>query len=545
MLKYPWVLMILAGLALAGCGGGEEDGKMDPNSPEFRTVRINLASEPTTLDPAQVDAIAANRALRGLMEGLVWTDGEMQPQPGVAKSWEHNEDYTLWTFHLRQDARWHNGDPVTAHDFKYSAERASTPETGGAYANIVYSFLAGGKAYYDAKGMATGAELDSVRVIDDYTIQYETAFSTPFFLTLVGFAAWYPVHRGVVEEYGNTWSTSPETFMGNGPFKMTAYHSRDKMELVKTDTYWDRDSIFWETVILYMIEDSNTEDQAFRTGSLDVTEGVAVAHGNYWRDRPEYHPVPALATYYIPFNTTKVPFDKKEVRKAFSMTIDRELIVERVLHGQQFIAEGFVPFGMPSPRPGKTYRDVAPNVIPQGTEAEAKALIKEAGYGEDNPLPPVEYLFNADGANKLIAEQMQRMWANAFDVDVRLQNAEFGTVKQEIIKGNFQFARASWFADYADPLNFLELFETGNTKNSAKLSNAKYDELLAKARTETDPIVREDIFIEMEKILVEEECAVAPIYSYSYNFLARTDIENLRMNTLGNLIYPRARRVVK
>ncbi len=556
-MKKLYGLLTIAALALAGCDGGGTSGG-GGGTPEGTpgteggqsgtqevdtTLAINLGAEPKTLDPSLVDALPASQALRGLMEGLVYADKDLNPQPAVAESWEHNEDYTVWTFHLRPDAKWHNGDTVTASDFKFGAERVCTPSTNAPYAQIVFSFLDGGKEYYDAGGMDEGLSLDSVKVVDEDTVEYHMDFPAPFFLTMVSFAPWYPLHQGTVEEHGAGWSTSPDTFVGNGAFKLTEYHSRDRMEMVKTDTYWDRDEIFWSEITMYMIDDKNTEMQAFGSGDLDITEGVAIPQVPYWKDRPEYRVVPGLATYYVTFNTNREPFTDPRVRRAFNMVIDRDLIVNRVTKAGEIPSDGFVPHGMRSPREGQTYRDVAPDYIPGEPQIEkAKQLLAEAGFDEDNPLPTLEYLYNTQDTNKLIAEQLQFMWRDAFGVDVRLQNAEWGVTLGRIARGDYQFARASWIADYADPLNFLSIFTTGNTKNGPKFNNERYDNLIEQARYEGDPIKREDLFIEAEGLLVEEEAAVAPIYTYALNFLAATDLRDLHMNSLSNILYVRAYR---
>lgn len=549
MIKRLLLAFSLALLA-SGCGAPEEGGTSSTGnrsgSRELnRTLAVNLGSEPRTIDPSMTEDIASNKVLHGLMEGLVWLDKDIKPQPGVAESWTHNDDYTQWTFTLRPDARWHNGEPVTAADFKYGVERISTKSTAAPYAQIVYNFLEGGEEYYNAGGLDAGLSLDSVRAIDDRTLQYDLAFPAPFFLTMLAFGTWAPIHRETVEEHGPAWANRAETYMGNGPFRMEAYRSRDRIELVKADTYWDADNIFWEKVDLYMIEDDNTEDSAFRSGTLDVTETVAVPHIPYWQGRPEYRSDPSIATYFVSFNNEREPFNDVRVRKAFSKVIDRQLIVERVTRGGEPVSEGFIPHGMPSPVEGKTYRDVAGDMIGPMDVEGARALMAEAGFTMENPLPPVDYLYNTSDTHKIIGEQMQNMWREAFGVDVRLVNAEWGVVLGRLRTGEYQFGRSSWIGDYADPLNFLEIFQSTNSKNGAKYNNPPYDELIEQARVERDEIKREQLLIEAERLLIEEDCVIAPLYTYALNFLVQTDIEGLHLNALGNMTWPRSRRVAE
>lgn len=547
MMRRFFAVVAVGAAMMAGCRAPEESQPGGANGEPAldTTIRINLGAEPKTLDPNLADDVATNKVMHGLMEPLVWLDRDINPQPGVAESWSHDEDYTHWTFNLRTDARWHNGDPVTAHDFKFSVERICTPSTTAPYAQIVYGFLDGGQEFYEAGGTDAGLTLDAVKVIDDHTLEFTMDYPAPFFLTMVAYATWLPLHRPTVEEHGTDWSLSAETYVGNGPFRMVEYRPRDQIVLEKADSYWDAAAIFWDRVELYMIEDINTENQAFQTRSLDVTEGVSPAELERWKTRPEYRNVPGLAKYYVVFNTQEAPFDNRLVRQAFSKAIDRELIVERITRGGELVSEGFIPHGMPSPQEGKTYRDVAANLIGDMDVEEANRLLAEAGYPGGEGLPSVTYLYNTSDTHKLIGEQLQDMWRRAFDVDVRLQNAEWGIVQQSILRGDFQFARGSWIADFADPLNFLEIFQAGNAKNAPKLDNERYNELVDLARFEKDPLQREQYFIEAERILVEEEAAIAPLYTYNLNFLVQTDIDGLYANPLANMTWPRSRRVAE
>jgi oligopeptide transport system substrate-binding protein len=549
-MKKFFALLIGTVLFLPGCAAEEQpekDGKSGSTvaAKLDTTLRINIGSEPTTLDPAQAEDVTANRMLNGLFEGLVWMDEQCNPLPGVATSWEHNESSTVWTFHLRENAKWHDGSTVTANDFKYGIERTCTPSTLGNYANFVYGFLEGGKDYYTTGGLDKDLSLDSVKVIDDYTLELTTSIPTPFFLTMLAFPTWFPINKAVVDAHGNDWSTTPETYIGNGPFKLAEHHARDRIIVKKADTYWNKDEIFWDEVVFYMIDSENTEDQAFRGHELDVTDGVSVAQTQYWIKQPEFRSVASLWTYYVGFNTEEPPFDNKLVRKAFQTAINRQIIVDRITQSGELPGTGMVPTGMPSATPGIEYRAVAGSMVNDYDLDEARRLLKEAGYDENNPFPTVEYLYNTEDLHKKIGEQMQYTWKNAFDVDVRLQNTEWGVFLNRLSSGDFTFSRMNWIGDYADPLNFLELFTTGHPKNNPNFSNARYDELIELARNEGDPMIRQEHFIEAERILVVEEAAIAPVYFQRQTFLVQEDIEGCEANALGQMSYPRAHRIAK
>ncbi len=545
------LLIFCSLLALAapfsGCKKAEEapdvNGGSTSNANLDTTIRINLGNEPKTLDPALVEDVASNKCMHGLMEGLVWLDGEVKPQPGVAERWEPSNGYKTWTFYLRKDARWHNGDPVTANDFKYSVERVCSPSTAANYAQIVYSVLDGGEEYFKQGGLDEGLSLDAVEVVDEYTIKYHTGYPAPFFPTLVAFGPFLPVHKPTIEEFGSKWSLSPDTYVGNGPFYMDDYRSRDRIILKPFEEYWDRDEIFWESVELHMIEEDNTELSAYQTGGLDVTETLAPSQIPFWKMKDDYRVIPSLNKYYVIFNNSVPPFDDVNVRKAFSSAIDRELIVEKITRAGERVSEGFVPHGMPGAVEGETFRQTAGNLIPSMDVEAAKQYLADSSYGSAEDLPSVTYMYNTAELHKVIGEQLQNMWREAFDIDVQLQNSEWGVVLGKIRKGDFQFARGSWIADYADPLNFLEIFTSDNSKNGAKYQSEKYDELIAKARVEGDPIRRQELFMEAERLLVEEDCAIAPLYTAVVVYLVEPDIEGLEVNALANMTYPRARRV--
>ncbi|MCC5874609.1 MAG: peptide ABC transporter substrate-binding protein [Candidatus Sumerlaeia bacterium] len=534
-------------ILLVACGGGEErDDSERPSRSQARipekTLRINISIEPETLDPSLINGINEGWVMSGLMEGLIRLDENTQPQPAAAERWEHNEDYSVWTFHIREDAVWHNGDPLTAHDYIYSIERTSSPDTASTYAQNVYSFIKGGAEFFDNGGLRSGESMEGLRAIDDKTIEFTLSGPMPYFITVLQFTAWLPIHRDTVETHGDGWYLSPRTFNGNGPFRMTEYRSQSHIGAERFEDYWNKDAIFWENVRFYMITSESTQDAAFRTGDIDVTAGVPVAEVDHWKDQPEYRNQQTFGTYYVSFNTTAAPFDNVDVRRAFSKTINRAMMTQQVTRRGEIIPRGIVPASLASVVEGKTYRERAGDFVGRTNVEEARQLLVRAGYNDNNPFPSVEYMYNTAESHRIISEQLQSMWSRGLGVDVRIQNKEWGVYLQDIAAGNFQFARSAWFGDYVDAIAFLEIFETGNAKNAPKFSNARFDALLAQARQEADLVAREDLLIEAEKILLEEECAVAPIYHYTSPILVRTDIEGLTLNSIANMVWIHSRR---
>lgn len=544
------VLGLMAGLmvGLSGCaqeepkqGAGAAGSASEQEDANARPLRINLGVEPESLDPALMTAIPEGIVMNAVMEGLTRFDEKNQPVPAAAESWTASPDYRTFTFKLRPDGKWHNGDPVTASDFKYAIERVCTPSLAAQYASNVYSFIKGGSEYYAAKGLDGGKFLDTVTAVDPLTLQIELANPTPFFPSVVTFTAWLPVHRPTVEKHGSKWSIDAETYMGNGPFRMTELKSRDHITVEPAETYWDRASIKWKKINFLMIESEATDNNAFAAGDLDVTSRVAISELTNWRNKPEYHSVTNLATYYVIFNCQKPPFDDANVRKAFSIGADRTLITEKVTRRGETRSEGFVPRGIPGIA-AKDFRDTSGDLVAELLKQDPKALLAASKYA--GKLPPLEYSYNTADEHKLIAEQLQGMWKNTLGADVRLQNMEWGVFKGRLNSGDFQFARSSWFGDYVDPMTFLELFTSTNTQNRAYLRNPKYDALIEGARAEGDATKREKMLAEAERILVVEEAAVLPLYTYVSSVLRAADLEGVYLDTLGRLNFARGSRKV-
>lgn len=507
-----------------------------------RVFKLNLQAEPETMDPSLNYSVSGSRVLRAVFESLIRLDEKCVAQPAIAESWEHNADYTQWTFHLRRNAKWHNGDAVTAKDFVYGVKRTLTKRLSAPYADNVRAFLKGGAAFYDAGGLDSQAKLEGIQTPDDHTLVYTLEFPTPFFLQLVDLTCWYPVHEGAVRNGGEKWSMSPATYIGNGPFRLAEYHPKDRAILKKADTYWDKDSIFWEEVDAYFIDSQNTEMSAFKTGELDVTHGVALGDVNEWRDKPEYNRISIFGTYFICFNDSKPPFNDARVRRAFNISINRDVIANKLLRRGELPSRGFVPENATAVG-GGSWREKAGDLIGRPNAEEARRLMKEAGYDDAHPFPRIEYTYDSKEEHRIIAEQLQAMWKSALGVDVKLQPVEWGVRLSKGRSGDFQMLRNGWYGDYMDAMTFLEMFITGSALNDSKYSNPRYDELIGKARSETNAEKREQFMIDAERLLVKEDMATIPLVTYADPILIQTNVKGIVRNAAGGLDYTRARRV--
>jgi len=547
MRRLAHLILLSAAMAAAACspdsGGSPRQGSNAgsgpiPDAPRG-VVRINISATPFSLDPTLSTDIPGSKVLRHLFEGLVRLDGDAQPQPGLAESWESNDDATVWTFHLRKDARWHNGDPVTAQDFLYSYKRILNPEVEAQYAYMVFGYLKNGKAYFES-----GGEGDfGAKALDDHTLELTLEGPTPYFPSMLGHPSWYAVHPPTVEKHGNMWSHNAETYMGNGPYRLSEWRAKDRVIALKADTYFARDEVHFDQIIFRMIENESTQVAAFESGELDITDGVPRTEVDRWRERPEFFQSPYLGCYYVAFNMTKPPFDDIALRRAFSLAINRRMVVEKLTKRGELPADGFVPIGIKL-EDGTDFRDMSGALIDvddyEANVEEAKRILREAGYGTEKKIPRIEYLYNNNEEHQIIGEFLQNLWKTHLGADVRLQAVEFKVKQQRGTDKNYEAMRNGWIADYVYPLSFLDLFMKESLNNDMGMDNPRYDELIREARREPEPRKAFELLAEAERILIVDECAMAPIYYYSGPLLMRPEIKGVARNALGDLDVSRA-----
>jgi len=537
-LRLQHLLAPLVCLAIIGCNPAAEKKKEVSSAPEDRTLRLNVATEPETIDSSISKGIPEHKILLTICEPLVRLNAKAEAIPGAAERWEMSEDAKKWTFYLRKDGKWHNGDTVTARDFEYAVRRILDPATGGQYADFVYFVLKGGKEFYELKERDDSTPFEGVKVIDDFTIEYHMENPTPYFATVAAHTSFFPLNRKVVEAGGKNWANDPKTFAGNGAFTLAEWHPHDRMILKKADTYWDKENIWLDTVVIRMIEDENTELAAFESGEVDITDKVPLTEVDKLKATPDWYVGPYLGTYYVCFNTSAEPFNNVKLRQAFSRAIDRELIVTRITRRGEPIGTGIVPVGVTMPD-GSDYRETTGDLVGGFDAAEARKLLAEAGFADPKSAPQFTYMYNTSSEHKVVGEQLEAMWRGNLGVTVKLENVEW---KEKLRRGQaqqFEMMRSAWIGDYLDPITFLEIFHSKSGNNDGKFTNARYDELLGLARAESDWKKRREYLVEAEKILIGE-AAVAPIFFYTNPRLVRHDFKGVVLNAMGNLDVTRA-----
>ncbi|WP_439148139.1 ABC transporter substrate-binding protein [Vibrio sp.] len=492
-------------------------------------VRGN-GTEVASLDPQKTEGVPESHVIRDLLEGLVNQDANGNTTPGVAESWE-TTDNKVFTFHLRKDAKWSNGDPVTAEDFVYSFQRAVDPNTASPY-----SWYLEMTTMINASDIIAGKKDKStlgVKAVDAHTFEVTLESPVPYFVMMMGHTTVKPVHKATVEKYGDKW-TKPEHFVGNGAFTVSNWVVNERIELVRNDQYWDNTNTVLTKVTYLPIENQVAEMNRFLSGELDFTNELPNEH--FRRLQKEYPESVAikgnLCTYYYNFNTHKPPFDDVRVREAISYTIDRDIVANAILGQGQKPAYFLTPeivanFSPETPAYGKLSQ--------KERNAKAKALLEEAGYNKSHPLK-FTLLYNTSENHKKIAVAIASMWKKNLGVDVVLENQEWKTYLETKKQGNFEAARAGWCGDYNEASTFTSLMEGKNTTGGIHYKSAEYDKLTAAATRATSEEERKQLYYAQEALLTKD-MPIAPIYQYVTARLVNPHVGGYAKNNAEDKLY--------
>ncbi|WP_375057814.1 ABC transporter substrate-binding protein [Zobellella sp. DQSA1] len=490
-------------------------------------VRGN-GSEPASLDPHKTEGVPESGILRDLFEGLVTSGPNGEILPGVAERWE-TSDNQVYLFHLREDARWSNGDPVTAHDFEFAFKRSVDPRTASPY-----SWYMEKATIQNATEVVNGKlspEALGVRALDERTLEVTLAKPVPYFVGMMFHTTTYPVHRATVEKYGDEW-TRVGNMVSNGAYTLSNWVVNERIELKRNQHYWDNANTVVEQVTFLPIPSQNAEMNRFLSGELDMTYEIPLEH---FKRLTSQHPDKVrvggyVGTYYYQFNTRKAPFDDARVRNALSYAIDRDIIANMVMGQGEIpaytlapeVVDGFTP-------PAVAWADWSQ----AERDARAKALIEEAGYGKHKPLQ-LKLLYNTNDNHRKVAVAIASMWKKHLGVEVELVNQEWKTYLDTKTQGNFEVARAGWIADYNEASSMLDLMQTTHGNNDGKYSNPEFDRLMAQSRLATDDEARNQLYAQAEEILAVD-MPIAPIYQYVKARLVQPHVGGYPDNPLDNV----------
>lgn len=505
-----WLAAVIVWAALSGCG--EKPLTNVEYGNQNQILYYANGNEPKSLDPHLITGSPDNNIIMNLFEGLTSKDSAtLEPLPGVAESWTISEDQRVYTFQLRQNARWSNGDPVTAQDFVFSWRRALTPSVPNEYAYMMY-FLEGAEDFH--KGGQQDFGRVGVKALSSHSLRVTLKYPAHFFLQLLSHHSYYPVHEGTLMKFGGIADPTskwilPENFVGNGPFVLRRWELNKVIELAKSEAYWDKGAVRLQAAHFFPIEDQQAEERAYRSGQVHLTNtpqmDIEKIQVYRQKDPDSLRIVPTYTSYYYEFNVNKKPLDDPRVRRAFALAIDRSLIVNKVTKGGEIQAYNFV-----APDPV----GYEPQVYWQEDPDEARRLLSEAGYPEGKGFPVFTILYNTNDNHHKVALAIQQMLKNNLNIDVQLENKEWKvyiTAKKDL---EHDIARAGWLADYVDPSNFFDIFRSDAGNNNTGWKSAQYDRLMEEIAATSDRARRHELFEQANRLLADE-MPVLPIYYYS------------------------------
>ena len=515
---------LVAAMALPAMSAQPQPGE---TLAENQTYTYWLLDAIKSLDPAKNTDVEGSDVLRSLFEGLMNEDAKGAMIPGVAESYTESDDKLTYTFTLR-DAKWSNGEPVTAGDFVYAWQRVVNPETASEYAWFI-ELMNVENASAIVKGEMTPDQL-GVTAVDDKTLEVRLSTPTPYFIKTLSHATTYPVPRAVIEANGDAW-TQPGTLVGNGAFVLERHNLGVDLVMTKNPEYWDAENVLLETVRAVTVNDNNVALTRYLAGELDR---VQIPAGQYPRLREEYPDqavsLPYACSYAYIYNLSdKGPEALKDqrVREALSLGLNRQIIVENVLQGGQRPATTWTHWAIEGFDQPET--ELA-TMSQADMTARAKDLLAEAGYGPDNPLN-VSIQYNTDESHKKLAVAAQQFW-RPLGVNATLNNVEWKVHTDRLNNQDFEIARYAWCGDYNEPSTFLDWFRTDGY-NSGKWSNAQYDQLLADAKTAADPA---PLYAQAERILAAEVPA-AFVYHYAKVDMINPHIKGIATENVLNTWY--------
>ena len=496
-----WARLFLALALLSGLGAC---GPVEKR-PDLVFISPN---EPSTLDPPQAFDQASGRVITSIFEGLMRWNQAGEAEPGIAEK-PPTVDPTglVYTFRLRPEARWSNGDPITANDFLQAWTRALDPKNATENAALYYP-IKNARAFNEEK-LADPTQL-GLRTPDPHTLEVTLEAPTPYFTDLCALYAFCPVHVGSINASPADW-WKPGRLVANGPYLLADWRINYRLLLKKNPLYWDAANVPLETVELRTVVNPITSLNYFLTGAADLTtdkDGVPTTLVDKLTTEPFFHSGPFLGTNFMRFNCARSgPFQDPRVRRAFGLAIDRDRLVRVVTRMGEPPAHSLTP-------PGCGHGYTPPQRLPLTDIATARKLLAEAGFPGGKGFPLVSYLYPSRDIDIALAIELQAMWENSLGVRVQPQKQEWKVYLDSMKKLNYDICRSSWVGDYNDPNTFLEQFTTGNGNNRTGYSHPDYDAAIAAAGREPDAARRNAILTEAETRLIHDDAVVSPVYHY-------------------------------
>jgi len=551
MRKTNWLLLALVLVLssfLAACSGGSSSsggsggdsgsGESASGSANGEQVfNLTIGDEIPSMDPSLVQDQYGIQWVSEVMEGLYRLDENGKPVEGMADGEPQvSEDGLTWTFKIKEDANWSNGDPVTAQDFVYGWQRAINPDTGSEYGPYMMSGVLK-NATDIAAGKKDVSEL-GVKAEDDKTLVVELEKNVPYFESLTTFATFFPLNQKFVEEQGDKFGLEPENILSNGPFTMTEWNHSQSMKFEKNDSYWDADTVQLEEINLTVVKEVSTAVNLYETGEVDRA-GLSADYVDQYINDPNFITEPEISSWYLKMNQKRLgeeetPLANKNLRLAIAQVINKEDYVNVILNNGSFVSNGLMPKDFVQSPDGKDFREQNGDLLTYDLEA-AKAAWEKAKEELGTDTVTLEMLGDdGDTAEQTNAYFKEQIESNLEGLKIKVKQVPF---KQRIELDNAQdydLQVAGWGADYVDPNTYMDLFVTDGPNNGMSYSNKEYDALIESAATDhaQDPEARWNDFLEAEKVLLED-AAIAPLYQRSLSALQSPKIQGVFKNSAG------------
>lgn len=493
-----------------------------PATTEPMVLQWSITGEPSTMDAGIATDSTSMDMINLTFEGLTSVDRQGEMINATAESYTHTPDFTHFTFNIRKDAKWSNGDPVTAHDFEYAIKRNLDPKTASGYAYQLF-YIKGGEDFYTGKGKQEDV---GVKAQDDYTLEFTLRSPTPFFRELTSFTTYYPLHKKTIES-NPLWAAEAKSIVGNGPFVMDTWEHKSKLSFSKSSTYWDHTNVKLDKINIAIIEDNNTALSMFENGDLDwggyPSFGLSPDAVGQIKEEGKLLVADNPGTKAVIFNNEKPPFTNKKIRQAFSYSINRQMLVDNILQTGVPPAYGWVPVSMGLNPDGYFKEDVekAKQLLAEG--------LKELGLSQ---FPKVTYYYDTGETDKKLAQALQDEWKQTLGVDIDIRTSEWKVFNEDVQNGKYDFGIWLWGADFNDPINFLEMYKDLGGNNVIRFDNKEYRDLLNKSYYETDEQKRKQLMFDAEKILMEE-MPLAPLHFRGNAYVKNDKVKDFVIFPLG------------
>ena len=511
-------LLLISIILLISCMSNNHHGR----------IRVSIGAEPQSIDPSFLSAIDSMIYAVHVFEGLITKDKNNNIIGGAAESWDISEDGLTITFHLRDNAKWSDGKDLIADEFVYSFRRLADPKTASAYNFLITPIKNASKVL---EGKLPVEDL-GVEAIDDKTLIVNFESPTAYFLELFSIPIFSPLREEFISD---DWTFSPDTYIGNGPYKMTERRPDEIISLELNTNYWNKDSIIAEKIDFVIFADVSTAYAAIKEGSILYSYRIPSANIDLIRNEGYLVVKPSLGTAYYALNNTNRVLKDKRVRRALSLAIDRNYIVENITKGGEAPAAAFIPYGLKDVEGdfrenGGAYYSIKKEDYKSNIE-EAKKLLSEAGYPNGKGFPVLDFKTNP-GAGLTIAEAVQQMWKENLNIDMTITQEEWSVFQKNRQTRQYVICRADWIGDYLDPMTFADLFVSSSSGNRVGYRNAEYDRLILEAKNTMDNEIRMSNMHKAENMLIGQDMAFIPIYHYTSHSMQNPKLKDVSVDTL-------------